>query len=314
MNTKILLLGASSFIGYSLAHFFSSSRNHLKLSYDLTGTYHNHKPPLPVTISLLKLDATNPLSVLELLESQNPDIIINCIALADPNACEENPLLCQKLNLELTQIIATYYLMKKMNKKSAKKRKEFPKYIFFSSSNVFDGVQTEPYTEKAMPSPINHYGSCKAHAEKIAATFPNYAIIRPTMVFGIPQSFQRSNLFMRFFQNLQQQQPIYGNINVYRNPCYIEDIPLLVEKIVTLPKNGIFHAGGRDNVTIYEFAKRIADAFQFSQQLVHQISPFEPKTPKNGILNCQWTEQTVPFQFSTLTQSFEQIKKLGFKK
>jgi len=250
---KVLILGASGFIGF---HLFQELRK-IK-SWQILGT--SNSTPVYTLAGLSTLFPLMDLSFLSLigfLKKNKPDIIINCIALSSVDACELDHLQCSTINLAPTRVLAEYC-------------SSFPqvKYIFFSSSQVFDGKKNNPYTENDPPSPINHYGSCKYEAEKIIYThLKNFVIIRPSFVYGIPLPWQHGNLFHHIYKALLLGKEFVAYTDMLRNPCFLGDLAPLVEAIIKHDERGIFHAGG-EVMSVYDFALEVARIFELNKEKI----------------------------------------------
>lgn len=117
------------------------------------GNYDSHNLFLDPKI-IPSIDVTTLPSVEALLNSQNPDIIINCvgITLRKPEIKDEE--LCVKVNAEFPHFLKKYV---EANKKYL---------IHFSTDCVFSG-KAECYTEESKPDATDVYGRTKALGEVI---------------------------------------------------------------------------------------------------------------------------------------------------
>lgn len=293
MKNKIIILGASGFAGFALLKEISKNKD-----YEVIGTYNNNKPTIETTINLIKIDATNEKELKLLLQQSKPSIIINCIAISNVEKCEKEPQLCKKVNIQPSKTI-TSYCQDKPN----------VKYIFFSSGQVFSGNEPESHYEKDPPFPSNQYGKSKLCAENIIKTIQNYAIIRPSNILGLPQPFQHGNIFNYIYKALKEAKEFKGNTDTIRSPCYLKDLPKIIEKIIQKNKTGIFHAGSSP-ISIYNFAQMVAKKFQLNENLVKpQKSDLSDPRPKNSILNSQQTEKELNFHFQSIQDTLNDIKK-----
>ncbi len=292
MKQKILILGASGFVGFAIFKELSKNKK-----YGVIGTYHQNKTSID-NPNLIKIDATNEIELQTILKQHSPSIIINCIAISDVEKCENNPLLCEKVNVEPTKTIITYC----QNNPNVK-------YIFFSSGQVFSGSEPKSHDEKDLPSPSNQYGQSKVEAENIIKTIDNYAIIRPSNILGLPQQFQHGNIFNYVYKALKEKKEFKGNTDTIRSPCYLKDLPKMIEKIIEKDKTGIFHAGS-DPISIYNFGQMIAQTFNLDKNLVKpQKSDSNDPRPKNSILNSTQTEKELNFHFQSVQDALNDIKK-----
>lgn len=291
MEEKILILGASGFVGHTVA-------KHLAKKYEVTGTYLRHQQ-ISKKITWESTDILIPGFLTKLVQKFQPTVIINTIAIGNVEECEKNKELCAQINIEPTKEIVKYC------EKNPK-----VKYIFFSSDHVFDGRTKIPYEETNKLNPINYYGQTKLQSEKIITSNQvNYAIIRPCFIFGLPQSHQHQNLFTTIFETLKKKSTFNAYSDKVRSPCYVKDLPLVIEEIIRKHKKGIFHAGSMP-VTIHEFAQNIADYFHFQKKLVVGIKSDAnefPHRPLNCSLNTSRTKE-LGIRFRTLQQAFADIE------
>lgn len=290
---KILILGASSFIGPPIVKAIST--DYKITDYKIIGTYHNNIPKL--SCELKKLDVTNKEELLKLLQTENPNIIINCAAISNIDECEWNQKLCRKINVKPTEVIVDYC---KNNPKI--------KYIFFSSSQVFSGESSHKETDRC--NPLNYYGKCKLECEELIKNLENYVIIRPCVIYGKPEDYQHKNLFTYIFDLLSANRVFTAYTDQVRSPVFVEDVALLTKEIIGQGKKGIFHCGG-ETITIYKFALEIANCFNFASSLVKPELSAE-KTPaykpKNTALDCSYAKTELNFTFHTIYKSLIKIK------
>lgn len=295
MKEKILILGSSGFIGQALLEYFSTWKE-----YEAVGTYLNHKPASGEKSVLKSLDVTIPGQLTTLLKKVLPTTIINTIAIGNVEECEREKVLCSKINIEPTKEIVQYC---KDNPKV--------KYIFFSSDHVFNGEAQEPYQENDEKNPLNYYGQTKLQCEQlITSTISNFAIIRSCFVFGLPKLHHHSNLFSTVHHTLRQNSVFNAYTDKIRSPCYVKDLPLIIEEIIRKHKNGILHAGGMP-ITVYEFSQAIAKYFHFNEKLVVGLPSNQkdfPPRPRNCALNNSRTKKELGINFRNLQEAFTDIK------
>lgn len=116
-----------------------------------------------------QLDLTDSESVREKFRRDQPQLIIHCAAQSKVPACEADPKLAWKLNLDVTQTLAE--LAGNIS------------FIFFSTDLVFDGKKGS-YVETDAPHPLSVYGETKVAAEKVVLTNPKHVVIRTSMNCG----------------------------------------------------------------------------------------------------------------------------------
>ena len=154
---KILVLGGSGQLGYDCFHLFKDDHDVVALG----------KPDLNVTNEQL---------VEETLLSHSPDIVINCAAFTNVDACEEQREPAWAVNANAPGILA-----KQTNKL------EIP-IIHISTDYIFRGDKPVPqaYVETDAPLPINYYGLTKLEGERaVQLTNRRHIILRTSWIYGI---------------------------------------------------------------------------------------------------------------------------------
>ena len=122
--------------------------------------------------------------VIENLQQISPDVVLNCAAFTDVDACETESFVTRKTNVEGPRNLA-----------QGAARFE-SKFVHISSDYVFDGQKPvpQPYFEDDLVKPISAYGKSKAESEKaVRENSPNYIIIRTGWLYGMEgDSFTKS--------------------------------------------------------------------------------------------------------------------------
>src|SRR5438046_2670669 len=78
-----------------------------------------------VGLTRAELDLTDVAAVRERFQQDRPQVVIHCAALSKSTACEKEPALARKLNVDVTEYLA-------------KLAEDIP-FVFFSTDLVFDG-------------------------------------------------------------------------------------------------------------------------------------------------------------------------------
>jgi len=157
---RVLITGASGLLGRRL--FEILSRDH-----EVIGTYNNNK-----THKCHYLDISDRESVELFFKKIDPEIVIHCAALVNPDYCEENQEQARLINIQGTQNIVD------------RCRKHDSKMIFLSSDFVFEG-NSGPYHEDSSLNSVNYYGVTKIEGERIVREgLSDYIIIRPALMYG----------------------------------------------------------------------------------------------------------------------------------
>jgi len=116
-----------------------------------------------VGLTRARLDLNDFVTVRREFQSQKPAAIIHCAALSKSPACQANPALAWKLNVEVTKVLA------ELAADIA--------FVLFSSDLVFDG-RAGNYDETASVNPLSVYAETKVAAEKIVLVNPRHTVVR----------------------------------------------------------------------------------------------------------------------------------------
>ena len=205
------------------------------------------------------LDIRDGVQVKEAIEKIQPDILVHAAAMTQVDDCELNKPDCYNSN-----VTATRFLIDAI--------KPFgTKIIFLSTDFVFDG-KTGPYTEEDIPSPVNYYGSTKVQAEKaVQESGLPYAIVRTILVYGSTIPGTRANILTWLTENLENGKTIKVVADQIRNPTHVEDLAKGIILIIEKQKEGIYHIGGSQTLSVYDMAIKLAERNNYDKSLIQKV-------------------------------------------
>ena len=157
IKKKILVFGVSGLTGYKIAKIATSK-------FEVYGTFNSRTVDIPST-KVTKINVTNDEEIKNIFSEVKPNIVINTTALHNVDYCEDHQEEANRVNEK-----AVNSILKNSEKCGAK-------LIHISTDYVFDGNQSVPYTEDALPNPISYYGQSKLNGEKIFEN-SNHIVIR----------------------------------------------------------------------------------------------------------------------------------------
>lgn len=242
MNT-LLITGISGFLGRHFAELFVDG-------WQVLGWRHRQDFTCP-GLRIQAVDLMDTERLPGLLQKQKPDAVLHLAAASNPNFCEENPALTHRINVAASLQLARYCAERGLP------------FLFASTDLVFDGEQA-PYVVTDRPSPISVYGRQKAEAEAgVLALHPGAGIARLPLMYGAG-----ANFLPAWIEKGRRGEAIPAFTDEYRSPAPAADVArgllLLLEKEVS----GIWHLGGPERVSRYEFGLQMAAVFGFPQELI----------------------------------------------
>ena len=240
---RILIVGASSFIGSNLAI-------HLRSRHQIIGTYAYHKPWLD-DVQLFRLDLHPQCRVQEVTRDLKVDVVIYCAACIDERKCEENPQLAEYINTDAPYLLARMFIDNSRGK-----------FIYLSSSKVFSGTKGN-YDEEEVRSPQSRYGLSKLRTEEQISPYDRTFIFRLGTVYGLGGSWHLSSVLNRILGDLWVNKPIQLITDEYRSFLSVEDICRAIELAIDAPdeQSGTYHLAPTGKNTYYEFAEAVTSAF-----------------------------------------------------
>ena len=207
----------------------------------------------------LQMDITNREAVVTVFDLFKPEVVIHCAAMTQVDPCEQNPELCDQVNITGVKIVA----------KAAEQAGA--KFICLSTDFVFDGLKG-PYSEDDQPNPVSVYGWSKLQGEFITHSLRvPWVIVRTILVYGVTQSMNRSNLVTWVRDSLSQHKPIRVVNDQFRMPTLVDDLADGIISIIERNKVGIYHLSGPEMISIYDFALKIAKIFRLDDSLITPI-------------------------------------------
>lgn len=274
---KLLLIGASGYLGSSLY-------NQLSQNHQVTGTHYKHQGKHP---NLVLLDLNNPKNISDVLSQEAPDVVVHVGGLTSVNYCERNKEEATKVNTEATRRIIDNF---------------DGKVIYVSTNYVFDGSRGN-YTESDPTNPVNHYGLTKARAEGIVLEHPDNLVIRFGSVYG--HNPRNSKFFNRFFENGEPKNKIDGSQELMLSPTYLSDVNQNFERFFEY--TGIIHFTSGSPISEYDFFAEISKGldlgFEVGVRSFDEICKIA-KRPRNATLS---TERDLPLVRTSLENSLIEL-------
>ena len=235
--TKVLIFGLSGMLGREFTDLLSRDKKFSIFGYNSKNS-----------------DITNFEGIWAIINKIKPDIVINCAAKINVDACELDPLGTWMVNSVGPGNIARCL---RLSKKKCT-------LLQISSSDVFSGQGEGTYKENAVASPVNVYGWSKLAGEKLVEQelindkFVKYLIIRTGWLYG---KF-RNTFVENIVDSLKSNMPIRLVSDKYNIPTWTYDLVVAAMLLVNNnSKSGIYHLvsnGNKGAVSKYELAVYIS--------------------------------------------------------
>ncbi len=247
---KILVTGASGLLGLNLS--LMGMEAHTIVGADrskLAGT----------PFELVKADLLDPEVEHQLLDTVKPDAVIHTAALANLEACEEQPETARLLNAQLPGELADACARRGI------------RMMHISTDAVFDGTKDGVYTEEDTPNPQGIYAGTKLEGERnVLSANPDAVVVRVNF-FGWSLSGTRS-LPEFFINNLSAGKLAQGFTDVFFCPLFVGDLGEMLLKVLKRELSGIYHVVGSESLSKFDFGVAIARRFNMDERLIEPVS------------------------------------------
>lgn len=203
------------------------------------------------------LDITDGEAVERALAKEDPGLVLNAAAYNQVDLAEKEPLPAMLANGMAVRNVAMAC------------RQLDAQLVHFSTDYVFDGTAGRMYTEQDETHPLGAYAVSKLAGELYAAAYLDRPlIIRTSGVFG-PGGLKtaRGNFIELMLRLAAGKQPIRVVDDHVASPTYA---PLLAERtadLVERKQQGVFHVGGGQAISWFDYAAAIFRAAGLSPDL-----------------------------------------------
>jgi dTDP-4-dehydrorhamnose reductase len=201
-------------------------------------------------------DLTNPGEIAKAIIERRPTVVLHAAALASHEACEADPALAERINVDATRVLAQAA------------QEAGAQFIYISTDAVFDGSRGD-YTETDEPSPFSVYGETKLGGEQQALNETAALIVR-TNFFGWSPSGHRS--ILEFFVNeLSAGHKVQGYTDFVVTSTYVQ---YLLDSIWRLPLHevtGIVNVVSSDRLSKNDFGRETARVFALRRGLIEPV-------------------------------------------
>jgi dTDP-4-dehydrorhamnose reductase len=243
---KLLITGASGLLGINLA--LEAIREH-----EVIGVDRGRLQSAPFQV--IKTNFFNSHAFEPMLDSTQPDWVINCAALANLDECEKYPHRAKRLNTDFPAELAEVCTKRNI------------KFAHLSTDAVFDGTKQGAYTEEDDPNPQSVYAQTKLEGERAVQSVNPQAIIARVNFYGWSLNGQRS-LGEFFVNNLSEGKTVYGFTDVIFCPMWVNHLAQTLIAMLEKELHGLYHVVGAQPMSKYQFGVEVARKFGLRESLI----------------------------------------------
>jgi dTDP-4-dehydrorhamnose reductase len=236
----------------------------------------------------------------EVIVAVDPDVVFNCAALTDVDACETDRQMAKQANTEGPAHIAQVCAAENVS------------LVHFSTGYVFDGRTDDRYDEDATPNPRQVYGETKLLGERAVREAHDDAIIaRLSFVYGTHYGSGRLDGFPAWVRDeLAAGESVPLFVDQHVTPSRAGQVAETVYDLLETDFRGIVHLACRSCVTPYEFGRRIADLMavegSFERGRMDELDRNAPR-PKQTCLSTDRVERILGREQPSLQADLDEI-------
>jgi dTDP-4-dehydrorhamnose reductase len=225
------------------------------------------------------LDISDAPAVREIILEKLPDVVINCAAWTNVDACEFDQVRAFAANAAGPENLA----------ETCKEVESV--FITISTDYVFDGKKDGFYTQLDEPNPQSVYAASKLEGERRAQlSYARSIIVRTGYIFGRGGN----NFLSTVVQRARQGEKLKAISDSYGTPTYAGDLAERLRQLATTDAAGIYHVVNSGPGVSFEQFTRKAIALvgnpEASVEAVSEKALNRPaKRPANSRLRCLLT-------------------------
>jgi dTDP-4-dehydrorhamnose reductase len=246
-------------------------------------------------------DLTNPDQIKQVIDKNQPEMIINPAAYTKVDQAEDEPDLAFKINRDAPKVMAE------------KAREYNIPLIHFSTDYVFDGEKEGAYVEDDPTHPLGVYGQSKCAGEGAIQEVGGFAyIFRTSWVYStIGHNFYLT--MKKLSQGRDELKVVADQIGVPTSNQFIaEQIKTIIPQLHEI-NTGVYHLVPDGSCSWHEFAREIIRHTnpQFNLDNLYGITseefPTKTKRPKNSVLNNAKIKQTFHLGCNHWKETLEKV-------
>jgi dTDP-4-dehydrorhamnose reductase len=242
-----------------------------------------------VGLTRARLDLADFAAVRAEFRRHPPQLIIHCAALSQSPACQAEPALARRMNVEVTAVLATLAA-------------EIP-LMFLSSDLVFDG-RSGNYVESDPVNPLSVYAETKVAAEQVVLANPRHTVLRLSLNGGTSPTGERG-----FNEQMRRAWQVGRTLRLFRDefrcPMPAQVTARAIWELAVQPRTGLYHLAGSERLSRWQIGQLIAARWPQLNPRIESASLKEysgaPRAPDTS-LNSNKAKQLLSFPLPALTE------------
>jgi dTDP-4-dehydrorhamnose reductase len=213
-------------------------------------------------------------SVLSVITTVAPDVVLNAGAWTAVDACESDPDKAWRINA-----LGPRHVVDAASRVGAH-------VVHVSTDYVFDGTKLDPYVEWDRTNPQSAYGRSKLGGELEVGRYPASTIVRTAWVCG-----EHGNNMVKTVLKLAERPELAFVDDQRGSPTFTADLAVAIRRLAAERRPGTFHVTNQGAVSWYEFVRDILAAAGHDPGKVRPIKtedldpPRPAPRPANSVLD-----------------------------
>jgi dTDP-4-dehydrorhamnose reductase len=291
--TRILVTGASGFVGQNLARYF------IEKGYQVVVSYHNTALPsdLISAASSVKLDIRDSIAVKRQLTTARFEVVIHAAGDKNVRHCEAHPDEAYETN-----VIGVTNVARACREIDAR-------LVYISTDLIFAGTDGR-YKETDRPAPLLVYSKTKLDGEKVMQELDDAIICRSGGLYG------KSSPLLRWLTcELLSGRPVECFTDVFNTPTFVWNLAEMIESILARNLQGIFHTVGPERANRFEFFRAYAREFELDANLLlpSEAGPRREELllQADASLASESTQAQLGIPFDGVVHGLKRLKSMG---
>ncbi len=209
---------------------------------------HRHLVNIPL-VKAVCVDLTDSEKTREALNALRPAAVIHCAAATNLDWCEDHPTDAAAINTRASAVLAG--IAKDVD----------ARFIYISTDAVFDGSKGN-YSEDDAPTPLNIYGRTKLRGEQEVIRANPSALVARVNIYGWNAQ-NKLSLAEWVLDGLRAGRTVPGFTDVYFTPILVNDLAEILLAMLDRNLTGLYHVGGSEKLSKFDFARKVALTFGF---------------------------------------------------